>query len=197
MSTLLLENTYIRNLNNIDRKKHLLKIKIIKYLYIKGAKSNTDICNRFSISSPTSMTLINELMTEGLVEKQGRGNSLGGRKPDLYGLRDNSLFVLSIAMERFKTQMAIFDNNNNNITGTQDFPIWVSSDLSAVDQMYEYASNLINSSGINLDKLMGIGISMPGLVASSSRTFSSAEPPSAYELSARNLAHVSSSNLVP
>ena len=165
MGTLLLENTYLRKLNNIDRKKHLLKIKIVKYLYTKGAKSNTDICNRFNISSPTSMSLINELIAEGLVEKQGRGNSLGGRKPDLYGLRDNSLFVLSIAMDRFRTQMAIFDNNNNNITGTQDFPIWISQDLSAVDQLYEYASKLISSSGINLDKLMGIGISMPGLVA--------------------------------
>jgi N-acetylglucosamine repressor len=72
---------------------------------------------------------------------------------------------LSIAMDRFRTQMAIFDNNNNNITGTQDFPIWISQDLSAVDQLYEYASKLISSSGINLDKLMGIGISMPGLVA--------------------------------
>jgi len=166
MSTLLLEDTYIKKLNNIDRKKHLLKIKIIKHLYLKGAKSNTDICNRFNISSPTSMTLINELIAEGLVEKQGRGNSLGGRKPDLYGLRDNSLFVLSIAMERFKTQMAIFDNNNNNITGIQDYPIRISGDLSAVEQLYEYASNLISASGINPDKLMGIGISMPGLVAS-------------------------------
>ncbi|MDB5261438.1 MAG: family transcriptional regulator, partial [Adhaeribacter sp.] len=156
MSTLLLKDDYIRQLNNIDRKKYLLKIKIIKYLYIKGAKSNTDICYRFNISSPTSMTLINELMAEGLVEKQGRGNSLGGRKPDLYGLRDNSLFVLSISMERFKSQMAIFDNNNNNITGTQNFPIPISEDLSAVDQLYDYASKLITSSNINLDKLMGI-----------------------------------------
>lgn len=166
MSTLLLENTHIQKLNHIDRKKHLLKIKIIKHLYVKGAKSNTDICIRFKISSPTSMTLINELMAEGLVEKQGRGNSVGGRKPDLYGLRDNSLFVLSINMELFETRMALFDNNNNNITGTQTYPVRISDDLSAVDKIYEKAHNLILSSGINADKLMGIGISMPGLVAS-------------------------------
>ncbi|MFD3000174.1 ROK family protein [Pontibacter toksunensis] len=140
------------------------KIKIIKHLYVKGAKTNTELCNRFSISSPTSMGLLNELIAEGLVEKQGQGKSVGGRKPDLYGLKDNSLFVLSIEMERFKTRMAIFDNNNNIVSGTCTYPIKISKDLSAVEQLYEYASSLILASGIDTDKLVGIGISMPGLV---------------------------------
>lgn len=166
MNLLVTEGNYIESLNNIERKKHLQKIKIIKYLYIKGAKTNTDICTRFDISSPTSMTLLNELINEGLVEKQGRGKSVGGRKPDLYGLKDNSLFVLSIHMERFKTKMAVFDNNNNNITGIRTFPFEISRDLSAIEQLYEHANDLIVGSGINTEKLMGIGLSMPGLVAS-------------------------------
>ncbi|WP_242923238.1 ROK family protein [Pontibacter liquoris] len=106
------------------------------------------------------------MISEGLVEKQGRGKSVGGRKPDLYGLKDNSLFVLSIDMERFKTRMAIFDNNNNNITQIHTFPITISKDLRAVGQLYEHASHLIQTSGIDTAKLMGIGISMPGLVSS-------------------------------
>ncbi|WP_162051758.1 ROK family transcriptional regulator [Pontibacter pamirensis] len=157
-------STYTSSLNTIERKKHLQKIKIVKHLYVKGAKTNTDICNRFGISSPTLMGILNELITDGLVEKQGQGKSVGGRKPDLYGLKDNSLFVLSIEMERFKTRMAIFDNNNNIISGICTYPIEISKDLSAVEQLYEHANGLIASSGINTDKLVGIGISMPGLV---------------------------------
>ena len=167
MSSLLApESKQLERLNQVERKKHLQKIRIIKHLYVKGAKSNAEICNRFSISSPTSMGLLNELMQEGLVEKQGRGESVGGRKPDLYGLRDNSLFVLSIDMEKFRTRIAIFDNNNNNITGIHTIPIRVSKDLSAVQELYEHANSLILSSGIDPDKLMGIGVSMPGLVSS-------------------------------
>jgi len=165
MHPLLTESHDIERLNTVDRKKYLQKIKIIKHLYVKGAKTNTDICNRFNISSPTSMSLLNELIAEGLVEKQGRGISVGGRKPDLYGLKDNSLFVLSIDMERFKTRMAIFDNNNNNITGIYTYSFRISEDLSAIEQLHRHASDLMESSGINTDKLMGIGISMPGLVA--------------------------------
>lgn len=163
--SLLLEDR-LDKLNNVEKKKHWLKIRIIKYLYIKGAKTNAEICTRFNISSPTSMGLLSELIEEGIVEKQGRGISVGGRKPDLYGLKDNSLFVLSIDMERYTTRMAIFDNNNNCVTGIKTYPIEVSKDLSAVDDLYEHAMQLIEEHNIDQDKLMGIGISMLGLVSS-------------------------------
>lgn len=166
MSSLIIEDTYIKKLNNIERKKHLQKVKIIKHLYVKGPKANADLGSHFKLSLPKSTSLLNELVAEGLVEKKGRGKSVGGRKPDLYGLKDNSLFVLSIDMERFKTRMAIFDNNNNNITDICTYPFRISKDLSAVEALYKHASDLIQSSGINTDKLMGIGISMPGLIAS-------------------------------
>ncbi|WP_230680526.1 ROK family protein [Pontibacter rufus] len=109
--------------------------------------------------------MLNELTNEGLVEKKGQGKSEGGRKPDLYGLRDNSLFVLSIAMGRFRTRMAIFDNNHNNITGIQTFPVRISEGLKAVDELQAFAAKLIQDSGIDADKLMCVGVSMPGLVA--------------------------------
>ncbi|RDC66200.1 ROK family transcriptional regulator [Adhaeribacter pallidiroseus] len=166
MSTLFLEDAFLQTLNHVERKKHLQKLKIIKYLYLKGAKTNAAICEHFSISAPTSMALLNELITDGIVEKQGRGLSIGGRKPDLFGLQENSLFVLSIEMEKHKTRMAIFNNNNQNITGIRTFSLQITQDLSALDQLHTCAEELILDSGLKRDKLIGIGMSMPGLVAS-------------------------------
>jgi len=167
MSSLLaLEETHLARLNNIERRKHIQKLKIVKHLYVKGAKTNADICSRFGISSPTSIAILNELVAEGLVEKQGRGKSLGGRKPELYGLRDGSLFVLSIHVEQFKTRMAIFDNNNQIINGVHTFAIELTPDLGALPQLHARAQELIAASGIELKKLVGVGISMPGLVDS-------------------------------
>jgi N-acetylglucosamine repressor len=167
MSSLLaLEETHLARLNNIERRKHIQKLKIVKHLYVKGAKTNADICTRFNISSPTSIAILNELVAEGLVEKQGRGKSLGGRKPELYGLCDGSLFVLSIHAERFKTRMAIFDNNNQIVNGVHTFAIELTDDLGALPQLHAHAQELIEASGIELKKLVGVGISMPGLVDS-------------------------------
>ncbi len=160
------ENTYLEKLSGVALKKFILKIKIIKYLYTSGAKTNSDICLQLKISAPTSVGILNELIDDGLVEKQGRGNSNGGRKPDLYGLKENSLFVVGIEMGRYKTRMAIFNNNNINIGGQNEYTLELNNDSETVDKLYEYAKNLIDSSGIDPLKLIGIGINMPGLVDS-------------------------------
>src|SRR5437868_2469802 len=119
LRSLLVDKTYIENLSNIERKKYLQKIKLLKYVHAEGPQSNASLSNFLNLSLPTSIALINELIDEGTLERKGRGESLGGRKPELYALKDHSFYILSIDMERFKIKMAIFDNNNNNITGIQ------------------------------------------------------------------------------
>jgi predicted NBD/HSP70 family sugar kinase len=102
------------------------------------------------------MGVLYELIHEGIIEKQGRGESVGGRKPDLYGLKGHSLYILSIDVERYATRIAIFDNQNNCITGIRSFAIEISKDFSAVDSLYNAALLLIE---------VGIGVCMTGLVA--------------------------------
>lgn len=160
------ENIYLDELKGVYGKKHIQKLKIIKYLYVHGSKSNADICFRLKISSPTSLGIINELIHVGLLEKQGKGKSIGGRKPDLFGIKDNSLFVLGIEMGRYKTRMAIFNNKNVTITEIETFSLELNNDIATVDRLYEQATKLIRSSNIDPLKLIGIGINMPGLVDS-------------------------------
>ncbi|MEO2061908.1 MAG: ROK family protein [Christiangramia sp.] len=182
MGTIALNDAYINKLNNIEKRKYTQKLKIIKDLYIGGPKTNVEICKDFNISAPTSTSLINELMDEELIEKKGRAKADVGRQPDLYGLKKGSLFVLSIAIGKFKTKMAIFDNDNKNLTGVKTFPIPVSKDVDAIDQIYEYAEALIEESKIERKKLMGVGINMPGLVDSDkgqNHTYFKTEPNSA------------------
>ena len=164
MKSILIEKNYIDDLSNVERKKYLQKVKLLKYIYREGPKSTAELYSFLNISSPTVLILINELLEEGLLEKRGRGKSIGGRKPELYALRDRALFVLSISLERFKIKMAILDNNNNNITGVKSFPLSITRDISIVDKLLDFADQLIASSGINKDDLVGVGVNMPGLV---------------------------------
>lgn len=164
LRSILVDKNYIENLSNIERKKYLQKIKLLKYIHSEGPQSNASLSNFLNLSLPTSITLVNELMDEDLLERKGRGESVGGRKPELYALKDNSFYILSIDMERFKIKMAIFDNNNNNITGVQSFTFPITQEITAVSQLYDIAQNLIEHSKIDQAKLIGIGIDMPGLV---------------------------------
>jgi glucokinase-like ROK family protein len=167
MKSFLVDKVYLDTLSNVERKKYLQKVRLVKLLQAEGAKSNADIYRILNISSPTSLILINELICEGVIEKKGKGRSIGGRKPELYSLQDDSFFILSIGMERFNTEIAIFDNNNTNISGTHKFSLRMTKDKRALTQLYKFAESIIQASGINTKKLVGIGISMPGLVNSS------------------------------
>lgn len=159
------ELDHLKNISNVERKKYLQKIKIIQNLYFEGAKTNTEICDEFTISSPTSIRLLNQLTEEGWVKKKGRGKSFGGRKPHLYGLQENCFYVLGIHMERFKIKMAIFDNYNNKVSEITDIPFQIEKEPGIADLLFQLGSDLIIDSGIENNKLFGIGISMPGLVS--------------------------------
>ena len=153
-------NTYPSSgLTNVERKKHLQKIHIIKHLYINGTNTNAEINNTFKLSLPTSMAQLNQLIAAGIVEKQGQGDSVGGRKPDLFGLKKHSFFVLSIQIERFRITLAILDNMHQ-ILFKKTIPTIISKDFRIVEFIHKYASELITASKINSDKFIKVILSI-------------------------------------
>ena len=165
LQDILITPNTLKQLSNVEKKKHFQKLRIIKHLYLNGPNTNAEICNTFNFSLPTSMSLINQLTKEGIIVKQGRGESVGGRKPDLFALKSGRFYVLSIHIDRFNINLAIVDNTNTTIL-EDNIPSQISSEENIVESLFSFASNLIEKSEINTGKLLGIGISMPGLVSS-------------------------------
>lgn len=162
---LLLNKDQLNTTSNVERKKYLQKIKILQNLYFQGPKTNTEICEYFNISSPTTIRLLNQLIAEGWVKKNGHGKSAGGRKPDLYRLESESFFVMGIQLERSRIKMAIFDNYNKKVAQFED-QFQIEGDNGLVDHIYAKAIQLLKDSKLEQEKLLGIGVSMPGLVSS-------------------------------
>jgi len=160
------QNKRINELSGLEKKKVINKIKLYKQLYLDGILSNTEIANKTDLSVPTVLGLLNELITDGFVVEQGLGTSNGGRRPNLYALKENSMYILAIDIGRYATRMAIFNNNNVNITEIKIYPIHLQNDFEVIDQIYNYAIELIRDSKIDIQNLMAIGIDMPGLVNS-------------------------------
>lgn len=165
----LLEDFYITKdilqaFSHVEKKKHFQKLRILKFLYLQKATTNAEICKEFKLSLPTSMSLINKLIKEGLIVKQGRGKSVGGRRPDLYAIKQKTFYVLSINIDRFNIKFAMVDNTNS-ILWEENIPSTISKEVNIVDTLFNSATTLIKDSGIDPKKLLGIGISMPGLVS--------------------------------
>lgn len=118
------------------------------------------------MSHPTLTNLVGQLFSDNLVEKAGCGKSMGGRKPDLYSLKEESFYLISIHIKKFKIKIAVVDNNNV-IKRTKNAALQ-KEDTDVVDQIFELASDLIKALGIDQDKLLGIGICTPitGIISS-------------------------------
>ncbi len=155
-----------KNLSKVEIKKRLQKKKILRELYLNDALSIADLMHRLELSAPTMQSLLDELIKDDVVHQKGSGSSKGGRKPNLYGLRNNALYVLSIDIGNYFTRMALFDSSNEKVTPIKKIKLELENDISIVKRIYREAKSLISEAAIDDDRIIGVGVDMPGLIES-------------------------------
>lgn len=148
----------------VEIKSYLNKIKIIKNLYLKGANTASEICTEVGISLPTVNSLLSDLMSSGEVIKQGRAESQGGRKPDLYRLAEDAFYVLSVDLSKFTINLCLYSCHNKPITEKECHKLVLNNERETFDRIADLIEAYLQKSGIPSEKIIAIGISMPGLV---------------------------------
>ncbi len=145
-------------------KKRLVKNKILKELYFAENLSCAELCVKVHKSFPVTAKLIEELSAEDLVIETGFAPSTGGRRPLTYALQKNVMYLVSVAMDQFVTKIAIMDMQNNFVTPVEKVVLPLPNNPEALSVLIEKISTVIESSGIAKEKLVGVGIGMPGFV---------------------------------
>ena len=155
----------IKNLNisGNELKKFLQRKNILHLLYKYGSLSGPVICNRIGVSLPTALSLLNELVELKLVEIRGTGVSSGGRKPTMFGLRKNSMYVIACELGRYQGKITIYNGNNQHVTPIVYFDATI-NDTDLVEKIYQNAEELIAKYSIEENKIYGVGLTMPGLI---------------------------------
>jgi len=143
------------NISGNELKKYLQKKNILHLLYKYGSLSGPVICNRIGVSLPTALSLLNELVDLRLVEIRGTGVSSGGRKPTMFGLRKNSMFVIACELGRYQGKITIYNGNNQHVTPIVYFDATI-NDTDLVDKIYQNATDLVTQHGIEDDKIYGV-----------------------------------------
>lgn len=154
------------DMNVVEQKNNFQKRKIIKQLFLYGAMTNTDLGKFVKLSTPKIISLLNELKNERLVEELGQGNSSGGRRPNLYGNKEDAFYIVGISINIYKTSVSIFNAKNQKISDDQILALTISHGTAIVDPIVEFTENIIREKMIPREKILGIGIEMPGMVDS-------------------------------
>src|SRR5665213_62534 len=101
----------------------LYKKRILKQLYLYDTLSCADLSAQINLSLPITTKMVNELIQESLVLEMGYAPSTGGRKPLMYSIRPDSMYIVAIAMDQFITRIAIFDMKNAAVTEVEKFEL--------------------------------------------------------------------------
>lgn len=140
------------------------KRNIQKHLYFSGELSCADLSVLIKKSVPLTIRVLNEMIEEGIVEELGYALSTGGRRPQMYALKANLLYMVSVAMDQKNTRMVIMDMHNNYVGKVKSIPLALDNNIEELNILTQNLKNLIDGSGIPKEKFIGIGIGMPGFI---------------------------------
>ena len=142
----------------------LYKRRIIKHLYFGNMLSCADLSDKIHKSIPLTTKMLGKLMEEGMVTETGYAASTGGRRPVMYSLKQDVMYVVSVAMDQLVTQIAILDMQNRNVADIELFELPLTRNPNAPTALAEKINEMIARSGIPKNKIAGVGIGMPGFV---------------------------------
>lgn len=150
-------------LSGNELKKYRQKKKILELLYHHDTLSGSVLSKKIGVSLPTALALLNELSEMKFVEAYGTGASSGGRKPVLFRLLDESIYIIACELGRFKAKMIFYNSHNQPVTSISYFNTSIDDD-ELVEKIYSNAQKLIKEFAINESRIFAVGITMPGLV---------------------------------
>lgn len=137
---------------------------MIKHLYFERSLSCADLSVLTKRSVPLTTRVLNHLIDEGCVVETGLASSTGGRRPQMYSLRSDLMYVVSVAMDQLVTRIAIMDMHNHYACGPEEATLKLSNNPRGLEELGELIDGFIKRSGIPKDRIAGVGIGMPGFV---------------------------------
>jgi predicted NBD/HSP70 family sugar kinase len=151
-------------LKNKNVKGMQLKHMITKCLYFDKAMSCAELSELFDKSIPSIAKALNELIEKGFVIEQGYAPSSGGRRPLMYAIKADAMYILAIAMDQVNTRIQLVDLRNQPVADMMMFELKVSGNTNAIHTLIENINQYIDNCGVLKDKITGIGIGMPGFI---------------------------------
>ncbi len=124
--------------------------------------SRVEIAKRIQLTKGTISNIVNELIDEGLVQEISVAESTGGRRPTLLKLASSGVIVGTISIHRDTSIIAVGDMEGNVIKKTVLTTIKENAEK-CLQHCGEELFRLIQE--IPHEKLLGIGVCVPGLVS--------------------------------
>lgn len=133
-----------------------------------GPISRQDVAVRAGVSAATAANVVGQLLEEGLLSEAGQLPSNGGRPASLTGINPGFGAVVGVDLGETAVRLERFDLALRR-TGLVEVPVGA-DDRGAeaiVELIAEEAERLLGDPGLPRERVLGIGVGVPGIVEDS------------------------------
>jgi N-acetylglucosamine repressor len=157
------------NITNIPKLRKNNVLSIFNIIWEKKIITRKQLSSITSITAPTISNIINLLLKKGFIKISDKGDSSGGRQPDLIEFNSSSFYVIGITFKKYMIQARLADAAGTEILNHQ-FDIDIEDEVSReriLNKLENVIDGLLNNceKGIR-KKIVCAGVSFPGSVDS-------------------------------
>ena len=141
-----------------------LKKDIICYYINNGDNTLADLCKELDLSVPTVTKMVGELIDDGIVMDFGKIETPGGRRPNIYGLNQNSGYFIGVDICHSHVNIGITDFKGELISDELSIPFIESQPQERFQRLCEIITQFIHNSKVPKHKILSMGINISGRV---------------------------------
>lgn len=160
--------------SNIAVKRQNLRA-VFLHLMERGPASVRDISQALSMSTPTVIQNLNELTERNLAIVCGTQQSTGGRKARAYGVNERACFAAGLDVTRSDVTISVL-----GLAGQPVLSAKSRLPFSDRPEYYEKVGRLLSDHlekvDIRPEELVGVGISLPAIIAGDGESTTNADP---------------------
>lgn len=145
---------------------------VIDMIRTQGPINKAEIARKAGLSIPTVMKITDEFEKRKLIRNIGKGESTGGKRPDLLEFIYDAYYIVGIDIGRHNVKIILMDMASS-ILIQKSFPtreMNIEDPHRFLEQVADLTDDIIKESHIEEGRFMGIGIGMPGLLDYNSGT---------------------------
>lgn len=153
-------------ISGTEYKNSILKKNILIYMAKFGEVTIADLARELNVSVPSVTKLVTELKEDGYLEDNGKIETSGGRRPNVFGLAADAFYFLGVDVRRRRIDIALLDFQGNIIEKREGIPFVLENSMAAFEQICQEINSFIDESSLGKDKIIGVGVSLTGRVDS-------------------------------
>lgn len=159
----LYEKTLVGTINAKKRRQNQYR-KIVSHFYYNGVASIAEIVKTAKMSQPLVASLVEDLLAFGVILENGIGESIGGRRPNLFCINPEYQYVVGVDINLHTLNLAIFDLNNALVYREEFKDFELENSEKYVQILLDKITSALHRKNIATNKILAVGLSIPGLV---------------------------------